>query len=384
MSGRLLVRLLLLGGGHGHLEILRRQILERRSDLVLSLVSIGPRQHYSGMVPGYLAGTYGEEGIAFDLPALVAKARGTFVEGRAAALTPAERRVTLSDGREIEYDLVSVGLGSQTRGASDPRIEESALLVKPIGKAVELRERLVALANAQGPARAVVVGAGAAGFEIACAIAAVLSEARKTIEVTLADAGPELLRGYSARVKKLADDVLRRKGITLRLGYAVESVENDAVRFASGETVPSDLTVWLTGPEAPPLLRESGLATDPRGFLLVDDALRSVSDARVFAIGDCATLASHPGTPKAGVYAVREAPVLWQSLVATLDGTPAPKYVPQSDFLSLLNTADGRAILRYGPVVSWSRWAWRLKDAIDRRFMRRYQGMTRPGSGIES
>jgi selenide,water dikinase len=133
------------------------------------------------------------------------------------------------------------------------------------------------------------------------------------------------------------------------------------------------LTVWLTGPAATPIFNKSGLALDPRGFLLVNDALQSVSDPRVFAVGDCATLQAFPETPKAGVYAVRQAPILWKSLVATTVGSPLPRYVPQTSFLSLLNTADGKALFRYKGFVSYSRWAWRLKDWIDRRFMTRYQ-----------
>jgi selenide,water dikinase len=125
-----------------------------------------------------------------------------------------------------------------------------------------------------------------------------------------------------------------------------------------------------------PFLADSGLAVDPRGFLLVDSGLRSLSDRRVFAAGDCATLADFPETPKAGVYAVRHAPVLWRSLQAAVLGGAPPRYRPQSSFLSILNSADGRALLRWKGVVSHSRWAWWLKDWIDRRFMRRYQRLT--------
>ncbi len=95
--------------------------------------------------------------------------------------------------------------------------------------------------------------------------------------------------------------------------------------------------------------------------------------APVWGAGDCVTLSDHPDTPKAGVYAVRQGPVLARNLRAALgEGTPGT-YAPQRTFLSLLNTADGRALLRWHGVVSHSRWAWRLKDRIDRRFVRRYR-----------
>jgi selenide,water dikinase len=133
--------------------------------------------------------------------------------------------------------------------------------------------------------------------------------------------------------------------------------------------------VWLSGAAASPVFQESGLSVDERGFLLVNEALHCVDDARVFGVGDCSTLAAYPHTPKAGVYAVRQGPVLWESLTAVINGKALPQYEPQSGFLSILNTADGKALLRYKSVVSHSRWAWKLKDWVDRRFMERYQGL---------
>ena len=144
-------------------------------------------------------------------------------------------------------------------------------------------------------------------------------------------------------------------------------------RLADGARLPADLVVWLAGAAGPGLLAGSGLPLDARGFLLVDATLRAVDGSPVWAAGDCATLADHPETPKAGVYAVRQGPVLARNLRAALgDGTPRA-YVPQKTFLSLLNTADGKALLRWHGLVSHSRFAWWLKDRIDRRFVRRYR-----------
>jgi NADH dehydrogenase FAD-containing subunit len=239
-----------------------------------------------------------------------------------------------------------------------------------------LHARLRELAAGGRTVAAVVVGGGAAGVEVALAMAAVLEQAGATHRITIADAGDDILSGYSRRVRRRARAILHQRGIVARSRLRVTTVHPNAVETHDGTWIPSQLTVWLTGAVAWPLFRESGLPLDDRGFLLIDDALRSVDDPRVFAAGDCGTLASHPDTPKAGVYAVREGPVLWQSLKAALQGGEPPRYVPQSGFLSILNTGDGRALLHYKGLVSHSRWAWRLKDRIDRRFMRRYQDLT--------
>ncbi|MCA1581732.1 MAG: FAD-dependent oxidoreductase [Acidobacteria bacterium] len=373
MSGR--ARVLLVGGGHSHLEILRRHILKPHPGISLTLVSAASKHHYSGMVPGFLAGTYREAEIAFDLAALSASAGSRFLEGQAVSVDPTRRVVRMADGEEVGYDLVSFGVGSSTRGSSLPGVQEHAWTVKPIGRAVALRAALMELASRSGgeAARAVVVGSGAAGIEVACAAAAVFHRTGRSRELTIVGDGKEILEGYSPRMRRRAVRVLEAKQCSILLGARVAEVRPDSVRLSDGREIPSDLTVWLTGPAAYGLFEGSGLALDKRGYLLVDDALRSVSDGRVFGAGDCATLSSHPHTPKAGVYAVREGPVLWKSLVATVEETSLPRYVPQGDFLSILNTADGRALLRYRGIVSGSRWAWRLKDRIDRHFMRKYQ-----------
>jgi selenide,water dikinase len=373
-------RLLLVGAGHAHLEILRRQILAPLP-VELTLVSPGPLHHYSGMVPGYLQGTYREEEIAFHLPELVERAGGRFLQARAVGIEPGRQLVRLQeapDGEpEIAYDLVSFAVGSNTAGVDAPEVAQHAQRIKPIGKAAELRRRLRELALPEGDGGEVpivVVGGGAAGIEVALAAAAVLAEGRARHRITIVEAGHDILAGYSGRFRRTARRLLDRRGLAVCTGRRVTAVHAAAAELEDGELLPARLTVWLTGAVAWPLFHGSGLPLDERGFLLVDDALRSTGDPRVFAAGDCGTLARHPGTPKAGVYAVREAPVLWQSLrAAVLGGREPARYEPQESFLSLLNTGDGRALLRWKGVVSHSRWAWRLKDRIDRRFMARYQ-----------
>jgi pyridine nucleotide-disulfide oxidoreductase family protein len=366
-------RLLLVGAGHAHLEILRRLILEPLAEVELTVVSLGALHHYSGMVPGYLQGSYREEEIAVRVPELVERAGGRFVAGRAVGVDPGERRVrveTEEEGaREIPYDLVSFAVGSNTAGIDSPEVAGQAQRIKPLERVHALRQRLLALAG-DGVA---VVGGGAAGVEVSLAIAAVLERAGRAHRITLLESGEEILAGYRGRFRERARKILARRGITVRTGQRVAAVDDREVETESGVRVPSRLTVWLTGAVAWPLFQDSGLPLDDRGFLLIDDALRSVADPRIFAAGDCGTLASHPETPKAGVYAVREAPVLWESLKAAVQGGEPPRYRPQRGFLSILNTADGRALLDYKGIVSHSRWAWRLKDRVDRRFMARYQ-----------
>jgi selenide, water dikinase len=337
-------------------------------------VSLEERHFYSSMTPGYLAGQYTAADITFDVQAIARRAGARCVIGCAARLDPATRQVALQDGRSLPYDLVSFNIGSLLVGSDDPAAAH-AERIKPLHRVARLKERLDALAHGDRtrPARVVVIGAGAGGVEVAFAAAATLDRGGRTREITILERGQRILNDYGEPFQRLAERALRALAIRLRLGVAVTAVGADHVVLEDEGRLPSDLTVWLTGPQGAPLLRASGLPTEPRGFLWIEDTLRSVADPRVFAVGDCGTFTRFPQIAKSGVYAVREAPILWHNLLAAARGQSLMSYRPQRSFLSILNTADGRALLWYKGFRTWSRWAWWLKDRIDRGFMRKYQ-----------
>jgi selenide,water dikinase len=373
-------RLLLVGSGHSHLEVLRRLILSPLHGVELTVVSPGDLHHYSGMVPGYLQGTYREEEIAVRVPDLVARARGRFLAGCAVDVRPDRRTVSVRSAagevQEVPYDLASFAVGSNTAGVDSKPVARGAQRIKPLERVAALRDRLQELAAGGGTVPAVVVGGGAAGVEVALAMASMFEERGARHRITIVEAGEEILGGYSGRFRRRAREVLHQRGIVALVRKRVAAIHPDAAETEDGTWIPSHLAVWLTGAVAWPLFRGSGLPLDERGFLLTDDALRSVDDPRIFAAGDCGTLRSHPETPKAGVYAVREGPALWASLKAAVEGRgEPPRYRPQKGFLSILNTADGKALLQYKGIVSHSRWAWRLKDGIDRKFLQRYRDL---------
>jgi selenide,water dikinase len=327
------------------------------------------------MVPGLIGGRYGLPELCFDLAAMCRRAGVSFIEREVVRLEPSHRRILLAGGASLEYDLLSVATGSTAEGGDLPGVAEHALRVKPIGRAVELVPALERAARLRDDPSIVVVGGGAAGVEVALAARARLRAlGRHRSGVTLVEARAHLLGGHPPAAERVVGRALAANAVTVRLGRRVSSVASEAVRLESGEELRADMVVWATGAAAPALLRDSGLPVDSRGFLLVTDRLESTADPAVFAAGDAASLAPYPATPKAGVYAVREGPVLARNLAAAaIGGGTAIAYRPQPRFLALLNTGDGRAVLSYGRVAVWASWAMQLKDWIDRGFMHRFQ-----------
>lgn len=395
-------RLLLVGGGHAHLEVLRQLADRPLRDAHVTLVSAFAYHHYSSVVPGYLQGTHDERGFVFDLRGLCRAAAAEFVQGYAVAIDAPGRQVrlgpppsrlasTMADDprsvrtpeppRDLTYDVLSIDVGSEPTALDTPGVRDHAATVRPMTRAIALKRRLdelIGAARAQRSADAAtvavcVVGAGASGVEITLAVARRLREAGLDGRLALVDRGPSPLHDYSPRVQRRIARLLERRGVRLLLDRAVEAVEPSAVRLNDGTRLDAALTIWLTGPAAPRLFGTSTLATDDHGFLVVDDTLRSVSDPNVWGAGDCVTLTRHRWVAKAGVYAVREAPILAHNLRAVLDGGPLRPFAPQRHFLAILNTGDARALLRWRTFSVHAHWALGLKNWIDRRFVRKYQ-----------
>jgi selenide,water dikinase len=361
-------RLLLVGGGHSHLFVLEAFARRLPADVGVVLVAPAPLATYSGMVPGVLAGQYPLRAAQVDVRRLAARAGATFVAARATAVDLRARTVHLSDGAALPYDVVSFDIGARTAVVAPVAAGAPLVPIKPIEPALAAID--AALATRPG-ARAVVIGAGAAGCEVALALQARLRAGGGT--VTVCDRTPRPLTGFAPRAAVLVEHAFAAAGVAWRGGAGVVAIEAGGVRLAGGAWLTADLIVGAGGAAGDALFAEAGLAVDARGFLLVDDTLRSTTQEAIFAAGDCATLTSRPALPKAGVYAVRQGPVLAANLRAAVGGAPLRPFRPQPRALALLNRADGRAILSYGRLAGEGRWAWWLKDWIDRRFVRRFE-----------
>lgn len=372
--GEVKPRLVLAGLGHSHLFILEAAIHGRLPECDLVVCTGEPYHVYSGMVPGWLGGRYAADEVFLPVGPLVKAAGATWRQAHVADLDPVARTVTLADGSTEPYDLCSVAVGSIPTGLDLPGAREHAVPLKPLDNIRQIVLRLEALA-ASGGGNVVVVGGGVAGVEIAFGVAARLkllgAGDRVTVRLVGREPRPAMDRG--TRVIRRVQRALVRNGITYMPNTEVVAITPSSVETAVG-TLPADLVIWATGPAAPPWLSQTGLKTDERGFLLVDDHLRSIGMPDVLAAGDCATLDSHRGTDKAGVYAVRMGPRLVELIQHALGGAPLPKpYTPQRNWLALLNTGDGRAIASRNGFALEGEWAMKWKDRIDREFMARFR-----------
>ncbi|WP_424971906.1 selenide, water dikinase SelD [Dinoroseobacter sp. S76] len=360
--------LVLIGGGHTHALVLRQWGMTPLPGVRLTLIDPHPSAPYSGMLPGHIAGHYARQDLEIDLVKLARFAGARLILGRAEGLDMATREIHVPGRAPVRYDIAALDIGVTSRLPDLPGFSEHALAAKPLGRFADHWETFAA--NPPTEPHVVVLGAGVAGVELAMACAHRLgAEAR----VTVVEAGLDILAGMTPHTRDALADELAAQGIAVELNARAARIAADHVALEDGRALRADVVIGATGARPQGWLAETGLAL-VNGFIAVDNQLRSLSDDRIYATGDCAHMGFAP-RPKAGVYAVRQAPILLANLRADLTGKARKRYSPQKDYLKLISTGRKAAIADKAGMRSSGAWLWRLKNRIDRKFMEKFHDL---------
>ncbi len=358
--------LVLIGGGHTHALVLRSWGMNPLPGVRVTVINPGPTAPYSGMLPGFVAGHYTREELDIDLVKLARFAGARIINGYATGIDK-DARIIHVDGRPpIAYDVAAVDVGISSAMPDLPGFTTHAVPAKPLGAFASRWDAFRALADAPQIA---IIGGGVAGAELAMAMAYALRDKQPTVR--LIDRSRVLTAlGYKARQKMLA--ALTASNVEIIEDAEVTEIFAEGIVLRDGRTIRSDFTTGAAGAKPHEWVADTGLDLHD-GFITVDANLQS-SAPEIFAVGDCAHL-NHDPRPKAGVYAVREAPVLFDNLRAALSGGSLRAYKPQRDYLKLVSLGEKSALAekfgtaREGPLL------WKLKDYIDRKFMDQFDSL---------
>ncbi|WP_300667898.1 FAD-dependent oxidoreductase [Desulfoluna sp.] len=364
-------KLLLLGGGHAHLETLAAlETIQKRGHEV-TVVAPSPHHYYSGMGPGMLGGTYTPESIRFDTEAMVTKRGARFVRGLAVAIDAGEKTVRLSSGELLDYDVLSNNVGSYVKSDLIVAPGSTVYSVKPIESLLTLKQALLNRCH-EKVLQIAIAGGGPSSAEVAGNILQLVQNARGQRPVITLYSRSGFFDHFDEKIKTGVTNILEAKGIQRVEGDAVVRVDGPSIGLASGRQCPADFVISATGVRPSPLFADSHLPTGPDGGLLVNPFLQCTAHPEIFGGGDCIHFQEHP-LNKVGVYAVRQNPILLHNLLAQLEDTPLTPFHPGGNYLLVFNLGEGTGYLHKNGIRFHGKIAFRIKDFIDRRFMTKYQ-----------
>ena len=371
--------LVLVGGGHSHVVVLRMLAMQPEPGLRITLICTDIDTPYSGMLPGYISGHYSFDDVHIDLGRLAAFAGARFIHGEVTGLDRANQRVLLRDRPSVPYDLLSINTGSTPKVRQVDGARAHTVPVKPIAhfnqRWLQLLDRVRALHSRFTIA---VVGGGAGGVELVLSVQYRLRQELHTLgkspdllRFVLLTAGDTLLPTHNPGVRARFARVLKERHVAVHTRAEVNQVSPGCLHTQDGRTFDADETLWVTQAGGPAWLQGTGLALDEHGFIQVNQQLQTLDDPKIFAAGDVASFTARP-LEKAGVFAVRMGPPLAKNLRLSLRGQPLVAYKPQQRWLALISTGDRCAVASRGAIGFAGNWVWTWKDWIDRRFMRKF------------
>ncbi len=378
--------LVLLGGGHANIQVLKMMAMNPIGGLRITLISDQTHSPYSGMIPGYLAGFYSYEECHFDLRRICEELGLRFIKAKIIGIDPLRKKIQLVNRAEVSYDCASINVGIQPRSIAvlSPEPALKTIPLKPISQFIAHWDQLLSDLKAyrgNEPLPLAVVGAGAAGVEISIILKMLIDQNQWNAQVSLIHRHEFLVSAIDLRAQKHLLNTLDELSITVYQNTDVLNVQEDGLVLKDENgRVHSDVfyrALIATQASAPAWLKSSGLPVNQEGFVKVTANLLVENDEALFAAGDCIHFSPSP-LKKAGVYAVRQGMVLEHNIRAFFTRQSSLKpFKPKKHVLSLITIGDRKALVHQdGPSIL--RWLspsllWIVKDWIDRRFMKRFQ-----------
>jgi len=381
--------LVLLGGGHANIQVLKMLAMNPIGGLRITLISDQTHSPYSGMIPGYLAGYYSYEDCHFDLRRICEELGLRFIKAKIIGIDPQRKKIQLENRAEVGYDCASINVGIEPRSLenSSPEAAIKVVPLKPISKFIAHWDKLIADLKAykgSDTLQLAVVGAGAAGVEISIILKMLIDQHQWNAGVSLIQRHEFLISAKDRLAQSKLSNTLKELGITvLQNTRALKEQENGLVlKDEQGWVHTENFFRVLTATQAaaPQWFKRSELPVNPDGFLTVTEKLLVENEHDLFAAGDCIHFSPAP-LKKAGVYAVRQGRVLEHNIRAFFTGKSELKsFHPKKNVLSLITIGERKALVHQdSPSIlrwMWPSLLWIVKDGIDRRFMQRFQART--------
>ena len=363
------IDLVLIGGGHAHVSVLRSFGMKPEAGLRITVISDVLDAPYSGMLPGYVEGVWSYDDMHINLPRLCQFAGARLICGSVNDVDLAEQRIEIEDAAPVRYDLLSINSGAQPDLEAIAGAGQHAIAVKPISHFIKkLPEHI------NNDTQISIIGGGAAGVELALAFRTRYHSQGLTPDIAIINRQNRLMPSAPKTVSGWLDNICTNRNISLYHDCEVTKLTKTGINTKDGQHIASDIHFLVTAVKPASWIRQMDTSHDESGFLQTRPTLQLLDYDTVFAAGDVAQIANNE-RPKAGVFAVRAGPVLARNIRALLAGSRLYHYRPQQRYLALVGLGNKQAIAIRGKFSAKAGWLWTLKCWIDKRFMDKFNAL---------
>ncbi len=377
MNAKSFYKIILIGGGHSNIQVIKSWAMNPPKNAKLILISDQANAPYSGMLPLYIKGEYTFDEVHFDLRRICALAHVDFIESKVTKIDPEKKIILLENRPSVSYDYASINTGiiplESFLDYSKEKDEKRVVFLKPISKLIYKFEIILQeITKSNKTLHLAMIGGGAAGIEMTFMIQARLQDLNKNCNLSLFHNTKELLKGHHVRSQELIVQNLQKSGIKIYLNTEINSFKDNTLTSNNNETYPCDFLFVSTHAMAPSWPKESGLSVCSEGFIKVDNFLNVINSPSLFAAGDCIQFSNFK-LNKAGVYAVRQGPILKHNLRHVIGEEKSfIPYKPQKSILGLIHSGVDDVIYSKGRFVHSGKRYYKLKKYIDKKFMENF------------
>ena len=365
--------LVLVGGGHANIQVLKSFGMRPIAGLRVSLISDVINAPYSGMLPGFVAGEYSYDEMHINLVQLANFANARFIKTNITSIDTLNRQIHCEGRPEISYDLISVNTGITPDFGDIIGAREHCIAVKPISHFLSHLPNLDATVTSPTDVIAI-IGSGAAGIELAFAFRARFNQKNIKPKITIIGSAERFFPTLPKKCHQAIYEQCKKADIEVHLGHAATQVSNKVVTLNSGVQLAASHTFLVTGAKPSEWLNSSSIDLTSDGYIEVNNAYQSISNNRVFAGGDIAKI-KHQPRPRSGVFAVRAGPILAKNLRLALEGMAVQPHQPQSRYLSLIMLGNGTVMALWDRFYISAKWLWPVKKWIDQKFISNFSNL---------
>ena len=366
--------LVLIGGGHSQITVLKKFGMKQVPGLKITLINKNSTASYSGMIPGYIAGTYCKDETQINLLNLCKFANARLITDDVTGIDILTKEIYLSNRSPVYYDTLSINSGGEPDINEIKGAKKYCIPIKPISNLIQVFDKIKNKIKGINKVSMAVVGGGAGGVEIALSLKKFLDLENKIEKnITLISKTNYLVSKSSVLTHRNALSLLQENNINVILGDEVIEFQKNGLKTKNSKNIKSEFNFLVTSISAPKWISQTRLKTTEKGFIEVNKYLQS-NNTNIFASGDISSIKNY-NLSKAGVYAVKQGPILYKNLRSKILKSRFSSYKPQKYYLSLIGDGQKEAIASWGPISFRSKWAWKLKRYIDEKFIKKYNDL---------